>query len=65
MVQSSRQRVRSFATRASAALVLLASERSAGTVVDFRGGELTVRAVSPEAFDGVDVAIAIQVSRGD
>ena len=38
-------------------LVLLASERSAGTVVDFRGGELTVRAVSPEAFDGVDVAI--------
>lgn len=38
-------------------LVLLASERSAGTEVPFQGETLTVRAVSAEAFDDVDVAI--------
>jgi aspartate-semialdehyde dehydrogenase len=38
-------------------LVLLASERSAGSHLPFRGEELEVRAVSPEAFDGVDVAL--------
>ena len=38
-------------------LVLLASERSAGTEVPFKGETLTVRAVTPEAFDGIDVAI--------
>ncbi|MFM7553239.1 MAG: aspartate-semialdehyde dehydrogenase, partial [Actinomycetota bacterium] len=38
-------------------LVLLASERSAGTEVPFQDETLTVRAVSAEAFDDVDVAI--------
>ncbi len=38
-------------------LVLLASERSAGSTVVFKGEELTVQAVSPEGFAGVDVAI--------
>ncbi len=38
-------------------LVLLASERSAGSTVVFKGQELTVQAVSPESFEGVDVAI--------
>jgi aspartate-semialdehyde dehydrogenase len=32
----------------------LASERSAGTTVQFRGQALEVRAVAPEAFDGAD-----------
>jgi aspartate-semialdehyde dehydrogenase len=36
---------------------LLASERSAGKVVRCRGEDLTVQAVTPEAFDGVDVAM--------
>ena len=38
-------------------LVLLASERSAGTEIRFKGETLTVQAVAPEAFDGIDVAI--------
>ncbi|MGA0122738.1 MAG: aspartate-semialdehyde dehydrogenase [Gaiellales bacterium] len=38
-------------------LVLLASARSAGSEVAFKGETLTVREVSAEAFDGVDVAI--------
>ena len=38
-------------------LVLLASERSAGTKVQFKGEELTVQAVSADSFDGIDVAI--------
>ena len=38
-------------------LVLLASERSAGSKVLFKGEELTVLAVSAEAFAGVDIAI--------
>jgi aspartate-semialdehyde dehydrogenase len=37
--------------------ILLASERSAGTRVPFKDGELEVQAVSAEAFQGVDVAI--------
>ncbi|MGI9116142.1 MAG: aspartate-semialdehyde dehydrogenase [Gaiellales bacterium] len=38
-------------------LVLLASERSAGREIRFKGETLTVQAVTPEAFDGIDVAI--------
>ena len=37
--------------------VLLASERSAGTRLAWGSGEVEVRPVSAEAFDGVDVAI--------
>ena len=33
-------------------LVLVASERSAGSKVTFKGEELTVQAVSAEAFEG-------------
>jgi aspartate-semialdehyde dehydrogenase len=36
---------------------LIASARSAGKKMVVRGQELTVRALSPEAFDGVDVAM--------
>lgn len=36
---------------------LLASPRSAGTRVSFRGEELVVEAVRPESFDGVDIAL--------
>src|SRR5215467_13548387 len=36
---------------------LIASPRSAGKTIVVRGDELTVRALSPEAFDGVDVAM--------
>jgi aspartate-semialdehyde dehydrogenase len=36
---------------------LLATARSAGKVLTCRGEQLTVRALSPEAFDGVDVAM--------
>lgn len=36
---------------------LLASPRSAGTRVPFRGQELVVEAVRPESFDGVDIAL--------
>ena len=39
-----------------ASLKLLASERSAGKKMFFRGQEQTVEAVSPESFEGVDVA---------
>jgi len=38
-------------------LVLLASERSAGAEIPYRGGVLTVQAVSAAAFEGVDVAL--------
>ena len=38
-------------------LVCLASERSAGTRVAFGDDEVEVRAVSADAFDGVDVAL--------
>ena len=37
--------------------VFLASERSAGTTLPWKDGEVEVRAVSAEAFDGVDVAL--------
>jgi aspartate-semialdehyde dehydrogenase len=38
-------------------LRLLASERSAGAVRRFRGRDLTVQAVGPRSFDGIDIAI--------
>ncbi|MCA9102398.1 MAG: aspartate-semialdehyde dehydrogenase [Planctomycetales bacterium] len=36
---------------------LLASKRSAGTTVTFRGAEHTVEEMTPEAFEGVELAI--------
>ncbi|MBF8377187.1 aspartate-semialdehyde dehydrogenase [Alicyclobacillus mali] len=36
---------------------LLASPRSAGTTISFRGEDLVVEAVSPESFEGVDIAL--------
>ncbi len=36
---------------------VLASARSAGTKLPFRGGELTVGEMTPEAFEGVDIAL--------
>ena len=36
---------------------LVASPRSAGKTIVVRGSELTVRALSPDVFDGVDVAM--------
>jgi aspartate-semialdehyde dehydrogenase len=36
---------------------LVASARSAGRMIVVRGEELTVRELSPEAFDGIDVAM--------
>ncbi|GAB3950881.1 hypothetical protein GCM10027614_51990 [Micromonospora vulcania] len=36
---------------------MLASERSVGRQVRCRGEDLTVQALTPEAFDGVDVAM--------
>src|SRR5437773_2427476 len=36
---------------------LVASPRSAGRTIIVRGGELVVRALAPEVFDGVDVAM--------
>ncbi|MFN7131755.1 MAG: aspartate-semialdehyde dehydrogenase [Myxococcales bacterium] len=38
-------------------LSLLASPRSEGTKIEFNGDELTVRAVKPESFAGVDIAL--------
>ena len=40
-----------------ASLRLLASERSAGTEVPFRGESLRVQAVGPGSFDGIDLAL--------
>ncbi len=37
-------------------LIPLASARSEGSTVRFRGGDVKVHAVSPEAFNGVDIA---------
>ncbi len=37
--------------------VFLASERSAGSRLPWKGGDVEVRAITPEAFEGVDVAI--------
>ena len=38
-------------------LRLLASERSAGTQRRYAGRDLTVQAVGPDSFDGIDIAI--------
>ena len=38
-------------------LKLLASARSAGKTYDFRGEQLVVEETTPEAFDGVDIAL--------
>lgn len=38
-------------------VLALASPRSSGARIPFRGGELTVAAVAPEAFEGVDFAL--------
>jgi aspartate-semialdehyde dehydrogenase len=38
-------------------LRLLASERSAGTVIRHAGRDLTVQAVGPRSFDGIEIAI--------
>jgi aspartate-semialdehyde dehydrogenase len=38
-------------------LRLLASERSAGTMLRYAGREITVQAVGPQSFDGIDIAI--------
>ncbi len=38
-------------------LVLLASERSEGQKVEFRGEEITVRRLTPESFAGVEIAL--------
>jgi aspartate-semialdehyde dehydrogenase len=37
--------------------IFLASERSAGTRLPFKDGEVEVQAISAEAFDGVDIAL--------
>ncbi|MHB8636286.1 MAG: aspartate-semialdehyde dehydrogenase [Fimbriimonadaceae bacterium] len=39
-----------------AALSLLASERSAGKILKFKGEGISVTAVRPDSFDGIDVA---------
>ena len=38
-------------------VVALASARSAGKKLPFRGGELTVRELTEQSFDGVDIAL--------
>ncbi len=38
-------------------LKLLASERSAGTEIEFRGNKYVVEAVTPESFEGIDIAL--------
>ncbi len=35
----------------------MATERSAGRTIRFRGDDVVVRAISPEVFDGVDIAL--------
>lgn len=39
-------------------VLALASERSAGSTLPFRGGELTVRRAEPAAFEGVELVLA-------
>jgi aspartate-semialdehyde dehydrogenase len=41
----------------AARVVALASARSAGSTVPFRGGELTVEEMRPQSFEGVDIAL--------
>jgi aspartate-semialdehyde dehydrogenase len=38
-------------------ITFLASARSAGTTIDFRGEKHTVEELKPEAFDDIDLAI--------
>lgn len=38
-------------------VIALASARSAGTTVPFAGGELTVKELTEDSFDGVDIAL--------
>lgn len=38
-------------------VIALASSRSAGTTVPFKDGELTVRELTPESFEGVNLAL--------
>lgn len=38
-------------------VIAFASERSAGRRLPFRGGELTVRPITPGCFEGVDIAL--------
>src|SRR5689334_24748189 len=38
-------------------IMFLASKRSAGTTIEFKGEKLTVEELRPEAFEGVDLAI--------
>src|SRR5262245_55408083 len=38
-------------------VVALASPRSVGAKLPFRGGTIEVRAATPEAFEGVDIAL--------
>ena len=40
-----------------AKVIALASSRSAGTTVPFRGGELTVQEMTESSFEGVDIAL--------
>lgn len=39
-------------------LVLLASRRSAGAAVTFRGEEIAIRAATPDAFAGIDIVLS-------
>ena len=39
-------------------LIPLASSRSAGKTITFRGDELTVREATPDAFDGIDLVLS-------
>ena len=39
-------------------LVLLASERTAGTRLKFRGEERTVKELTPSSLDGIDLALS-------
>ena len=40
-----------------ASIKLLASARSAGKKMKFRGGEITIEEMKPESFKGVDIAL--------
>ncbi|GIP27325.1 aspartate-semialdehyde dehydrogenase [Paenibacillus sp. J23TS9] len=38
-------------------LKLLSSARSAGTIINFRGQDITVEEATPESFEGIDIAL--------
>ncbi|AJS59115.1 aspartate-semialdehyde dehydrogenase [Paenibacillus sp. IHBB 10380] len=40
-----------------AKLKLLSSARSAGTVINFKGQDITVEEATPDSFDGIDIAL--------